>query len=46
MDLSVIVIAKYFGDSCPHKPIDRAYNDDVLHSNLFIDKIKHNFHVL
>ncbi|KAL5239357.1 hypothetical protein ACI65C_006767 [Semiaphis heraclei] len=33
MDLGVTVIAKYFGDSCPHKPLDRAYDDDVLHSN-------------
>ncbi|KAF0707499.1 Uncharacterized protein FWK35_00034381, partial [Aphis craccivora] len=46
MDLGVTVIAKYFGDFCPHKPIDRAYNDDVLHSNLFIDESLHNFHVL
>lgn len=46
MDLGVTVIAKYFGGSCPHKPIDRAYDDDVLHSNLFIDVSLHNFHVL
>lgn len=46
MNFGVTVITKYFGNSCPHKPITRAYDDEVLHSNLFIDNNLDNFHVL
>lgn len=46
VDLGVTVITKYFGSSCPHKPITRVNDHEVLHSNIFIDDNLHNFHVL
>jgi len=45
MDLELTVITKYLGSSCPHKPIKYAYDDEILHSNIFIDDNLHNFHV-
>ena len=46
MDLGVTVITKYFGSYFPHKPLTRDIDNEVLHSNLFLDDNLHNFHVL